>query len=213
MRAGWLVVLAAACGGATEAGYEGTVVVGAGYVQALVTAPGDEGCPPRVQRAGVCVRTPTEPGTCADAPACVTGLTVTDGAGTVLGASASGFVEVPSALPERVTIEVRGCGGTWSTTVELGEPMAPFADATATLEPQSIELTWSPSGAADLVCALATGPGYREVCCDLDTGAMSMARAPATDVDAVYLSRGRSLGRAGSVDLYRTVETGSLLPP
>jgi hypothetical protein len=212
----WLLLAAVACGDSPP-GYDGTLVLGADYVQALVTAPGDQGCDPRVQRAGVCVRTPTGPGTCADAPACITELRVLDGDGTELASGTSAFVPVPALAGATGTIELqlRGCGGAVAHRVEVGAPVAPFDEATATVAADTVELEWSPVGQMDLVCALWTGPGVREVCCGEDTGTLAVPLDAGDVVEAVYLSRGRRLHRepteAGAVEIYRTAETGSLM--
>lgn len=212
----WLLLAAVACGDSPP-GYDGTLVVGADYVQALVTAPGDQGCAPRVQRAGVCVRTPTGPGTCADAPACLTELRVLDGQGTELAAGTSTFLPVPALAGATGTIELvlDGCGGAFSHRVEVGAPIAAFAEATATVDAEAIDLTWSPVGEVDLVCALWTGSHVREVCCGEDTGTLALPLETGDIVEAVYLSRGRLLHResteAGAVEIYRTAETASLI--
>jgi hypothetical protein len=213
----WLLLAAVAfaCGDSSP-GYDGTVVVGADYVQALVSAPGDEGCAPRVQRAGVCVRTPTSPGTCAEAPGCITELRVLDDQGAELGSGTSAFVSVPALAGATGTIELqlRGCGGAFAHRVDVGAPIAPFTEATATVGADTVDLDWSPVGQMDLVCALWTGPGVREVCCGEDTGTLAVPLGTGDIVEAVYLSRGRLLHRepteAGTVEIYRTAETDSL---
>jgi|GEM_PF-3661792 len=212
----WLAasLLGCAC---SSPGYEGTVVVGQNYVQALVTAPADQACPPRVQRPGMCVRTPTAPGSCSDSPACVTGLIAKDETGRELGSAAGPYARATSLLAIRgpLEIDLNGCGGRLRHTLAIGAPVKPFSTAAARVTPTSIELSWTASDPADLVCALWTGPGAREVCCASDEGTLSIALQPKDRVEAVFLSRGRLLERqttaTGVIEYYRTAETGSLL--
>ena len=210
-----LVALLGGCSEPAPPAYDGTVIVGDGYVQVLATAPGDHACPPRIHRAGTCVRTPTGPGTCADEPLCVTGLEVRDQAGAEVARADGAYVET-AALAGTVTVAITGCGGELDTALTL--PPAPEAFSAATASPSSgaIEFAWQPAGGADQVCALWSWPGYRELCCAGDTGRATFALPDGVTPDSARLSRGvlatRVTTAGGAVEYYRTAETGELVP-
>ena len=193
------------------------MVVGAGYVQALLTAPADVGCPPRVQRAGHCVRTPAAGRGCAAAPECVTSLRVFAPDGALLGSSDSALARV-GPLPAAIRLEVLGCGGPLALELDIGAPMPGFAAASGQVDGGSIRFDWSPAGEADQICALWRWPEALEVCCAADSGEARFDLASGTRARSARLSRGRLLSRVPgadgtSIDVYRTAESPELLSP
>jgi hypothetical protein len=193
------------------------VVVGAGYVQALLTAPADVGCPPRVQRAGHCVRTPAAGSGCAAAPECVTALRVLAPDGALLGSSNSALARV-GPLPAAIRLEVLGCGGPLALDLDIGTPTPGFAAASGQVDGGSIRLDWSPAGEADLVCALWRWHEALEVCCVADSGEARFDLPPGSRARSARLSRGRLVSRVAgaggtSIDVFRTAESPELLGP
>jgi len=187
--------------------YSGTIVVGADYVQALVTAPGDRACPPRTQRVGHCVKTPKG---CDNRPPCVTRMEVRSG-DRLLASSRSSLVRT-ERMPALITIIIDGCGGRFEQTVKL-RAVPPLASASATVG-ESIALRWDASSPGHQVCALWRGSGGVQVCCVDDVGKARFP-TPRAGIDDVRLSRGVKLSAtaapAKTVEIFRTSETGNLL--
>lgn len=219
----FLIVAIVLCGcKASESGsannYRGTVVVGAGYVQVLATADGDRGCPPRIQEAGRCVRTPPSDGDdCEKQPPCIQTISVSADDKTMSRASGA-YVEVPwlrgAAAGTSIRIAIAGCGGAAELDVKLGAALAPFEAPTARATNGALEFSWRTSSAdeADQVCSLWRGGGVTEVCCGADSGAARVSTGESDGPSDARLSRGRHLGDVGTLRIYQTRETGNLLP-
>ncbi len=211
-----LLALGPGCGatGANMPAYDGTVILGDGYVQVLVTAPADQGCPPRIHRAGTCVRSAAG-AACAVAPACVTEVAIASPDGNVLARTTGTFARVPP-LPPTAVITIRGCGGTLTARVDTSAPVEPVA-ATAQITDAGLAATWRPAGTATQMCVLATGEGFRELCCALDTGSATLPMSTPGAITSARASLGalvlRKRTRGGTVEYYRTAETGELLVP
>lgn len=191
--------------------YSGTIVIGSDYVQALVTAPGDRACPPRVQRIDECVKTPpTQSAACLKEPPCVKRLELRAGA-RQLASSSSSYVSVAS-MPDELTITIDGCGGRLEQTVKLHDAK-PFSSATAKVD-RTIDLSWGPT-TANQVCALWRWQGGTEVCCAEDTGSASFPKPDGKTPTDVRLSRGvlldSTLNKQVQLNIYRTAETANLL--